>query len=63
MVKPMPIMLGKMPGESLLGQDTPTYIMGKGETIPWHEHPGWQIPYFIIKKKLKKHKFVIVTSI
>jgi hypothetical protein len=64
MVKPMPIMLGKTPGESLLRQDTPTYIMAKGETIPWHERPRWQIPYFIILKKPQKtHKIVIITSV
>ncbi len=32
MVKPLPIMLGKVSGE--LG-DAPN-IMGKDETIPWH---------------------------
>jgi hypothetical protein len=49
---PLLIMLGKVPGELVLGwarRCTP-HIMSKGKTIPWHYGLVWQIQWF--KRKL-----------
>jgi len=50
MVEPVPIILGKAPGELIsLSMVMLSNIAGKGESIPWHKGLGWQIQQFSYK--------------